>query len=303
MANKIERQALLEKLLHQESEFLRKRAFPYKRRPLLASNVTIEEGDLSARKSVGTYEYLKDANTHKITISSKIIDDWYTPIYWNEWNKYYKIGKKYDKERMRNTIRHELIHAFVKENYNDMCEIQEANSDASPIFLLALDFFFATSNHECVKAWKESQLCYDNRTGFIDFQAFDDYIIKLCFQYNKVVTKLNKSIEEEIIKSKKCTSNIFIFASRNPGFTAEKSITDKIYVLGTKDKIVAAANLFEVGCCIQPQEIERYVADRINGNKFKKSESMTAYLNESIRLPYVKLAEGSEIKYVKLPST
>lgn len=127
----LEIQELLNKLLAKELELLRKRFRPYKRSPFLHNKVIIkvvkDEPNIAGyyintKKSERQYKY-----THEICITETIIDNY--RIY----SKYHM--KKIGKQNLIDVIRHELIHAFVFEEFEEWECIEKCHGDYSPIFL------------------------------------------------------------------------------------------------------------------------------------------------------------------------
>ena len=185
----LEIQELLNKLLSKELEILRKRFKPYKRRPLLHNKVSVRVAKnkynlagyyINTKKQERQYKY-----THKIYITQTTIDD-------------YKIYCKYHMkqkviERIREIIRHELIHAFVFEEFEEWGWIRNCHSDYSPIFLACLYWAKGVSHHPYVKEFNNTDL-YKSIKGCNNYDSVQTILLDYIFSLDKTVRDINKDI-------------------------------------------------------------------------------------------------------------
>ena len=185
--NKEERQLLLEKLMSDEIKKMRKVVKKYNRESLLYTDVVIKESSVLGENIAGRIK--KDDNEDKwiIEIDSKVID------------LYYKKSKdswlnKYNKKHLKNTIGHELTHAWVEENYNNW--IEDSERDSSIIFLNALFMFGYTSGH---KNWFRWRWDSSNVVKCSNKAEFDKYVISIYKKFNR----LEKAYTWQIINKNK----------------------------------------------------------------------------------------------------
>lgn len=180
---------LLESLLKKELEYLRKRFRPYKRRPFLNNSViiSIKDGD---KNVLGSYENTKKDKreykyTHIIYITNKSIKDY------KKYCKYHM--KRCAIDTLRDTIRHELIHAFVFEEFEEWETIKNCHGDYSPIYLGCLYWANGYSGHSYTNAFYKTDLfnkIKDCRNYDIVYIHLLEYIRSL----EKTVSKINKEI-------------------------------------------------------------------------------------------------------------
>lgn len=169
--SKEERQKLLEELMAKEIKKMRKVIKKYNREPLLYTPVEIKESNLE--KDVAG-RITKDENEDKwiIEIDTKVINDYYKE---NE-NKWLN---KYNKRTLKGVIGHELVHAWVDENYNIF--FKDGNRDSSIIFLNALVMFGYSSGHKCWFRWRWDS---NNVVKCANKAEFDRYVISLYKKFN-----------------------------------------------------------------------------------------------------------------------
>lgn len=183
--------SLLKKLLDKEIEELRIRFFPYKRRPFLRNDVNIDTSEKSTNV-LGTYENTKNEDNeykyiHKITISSYAVD---------YYKKLSKLSKRDGIKYLRDILKHELIHAFVTEEFSDWRSIKNCEGDYSPIFLSCLLFARGNSGHPYTNTFLNTELgsiiakCMDYGTVYL-------HLINYIGNLENTVRNINKNIQSE----------------------------------------------------------------------------------------------------------
>ena len=258
------RDGFLGKVLTKELKRLKKLVFKYKNRNLLEHKLEVIIGDLSYIDASGLCETIKGTDpydySHKITINEKYID-----LCFESTDKYMN---PYYKRLVRRTVIHELCHALSYELYDDMSELDGVHCDASPIFLCLLYFCGGKTSHDCKKAFIKSKAFIDTRT-MKTFKELNIYLLKQLIQYDRVVASLKTKITFNTF-----TTNTFTFASRNSGLLANISIQKTVKMTDIKQTLYVTYNTFEIGACILPQDIEKFVDKKIKSRKFevKKSE-------------------------------
>ena len=190
-------QPLLDNLLAKELEKLRKIFLPYKRRPLLFNKINIQVGE-ERENAAGYYTNTKDKEhqwryEHNIYITPCQIE---TYLYFSEF-----MRKRVAIHRLKAIIRHEIIHAFVEEEFEGCYDIKDMNADYSPVFLSCLYWCGGITNHpytgEFLKTdlWKEVSVC----------KKYDDVylrLIKYLSNLESCVRQINAtSISKNLIRS------------------------------------------------------------------------------------------------------
>jgi hypothetical protein len=241
-STKKERQQILNKMLQDELERLRRLIFPYGRRELIEYPIIIKEEKIN--DYAGKYEFID--NQHVISISNITIDR-----YTNFIKSYYrtKYYTKLDALRwIKQTVHHEIIHALTYERYTDISDIPEIGHDASPIFNSILCWTGGVSHHDCMRAFRKSEIC--NRTmQCLNFKELNKYLIHLIVEYNHIAMDYKQKWN-----GLSYISNGFSFASRKANLVPSISSGDIMIGkdAGKIKRIVAQCNKFEIGCCISP---------------------------------------------------
>lgn len=182
--SKNEFKLLLDKLLNRELEELRKKFWAYKRRQFLRNKVKIYIGKCE-KGIAGYYANTREKDkqykyTHKIYITKNQILSYKRFVKWHM--------KRLAIDELREIIRHELIHAFVHEEFEIWESIKHTNGDYSPIFLSCLYWGKGITNHTYADSfletelWKEISVC----------KTYDEVYIKLI----KFISNLEKSVRE-----------------------------------------------------------------------------------------------------------
>ncbi|MFT8351156.1 hypothetical protein [Clostridium saccharoperbutylacetonicum] len=188
---------ILNKLLKSELEFLRKRFKPYKRRSFLHREVCIFiDLKTSNDRTLGYYVNTKDFSRqrkyiHKIFITKLSLDDFRisTKLHY----------KSFGITKLRDTIRHELIHAFVFEEFEEHGFIDNSHCDYSPIFLGCLAWCNGHSGHAYANNFYSSYLY----KGILECKKYDDvydklvcYILKLEKAAREINEKINRNVDD-----------------------------------------------------------------------------------------------------------
>lgn len=270
---------LLEYLLEKEIGRLRKIMFPHQRRSLLYNKINIYEGDLSSKNASGLWEREDVRNkfkyTHRITIHNELVNN-YQNYKYNKWDALAGITKKWYKNRLIKTIRHELIHGITDEEFN-WCDLEHCNSDVSPIFLSVLHWLGGSTNHNFAIQFKDAEIWQDIK-DLKSYKEVDMYLTRLIMKYEKEIKKL-KLIENKKDKVKKITENCFDFGGNNVGLLAYSSLINRIR---SKDVVVRGErNHFYIGYKIMPKQLHNLVHKKLNNKAFENINDRKTYLLDS----------------------
>lgn len=186
---------LLNKILKSELEFLRKRFRPYKKRLFLRNDVRIsidlrEQND----RILGYYENTKSFKrqrkyTHKIFITKLSLNDFRRTI---------KVHyKRFGLSKLRDTIRHELIHAFVFEEFEQCRLIDNSYCDYSPIFLGCLAWCCCPSGHPYTNNFFKTEL-YRKMSECKNYDDWYACLIDYIFALENTVRKINQEMKNNI---------------------------------------------------------------------------------------------------------
>ena len=176
-------------ILKEELEYLRKRIFPYKRRELLNKEVILCVKNLD-EYTAGNYTNTKDKDNdnykHIINISYKQVIKCI-----NNNNE----GLRFNIDNIRGTIRHELIHAFCQEEYEDWDIIKGTLYDSSFIFLSVLTWVCGRSCHESVRrSWYGSDLEID-ALSYINYEDLRGDLIRYIIKVEKVIKSITADFD------------------------------------------------------------------------------------------------------------
>lgn len=226
---------LLESLLKRELEYLRKRFRPYKRRPFLNNKVTIDikDGD---KNVLGLYENTKkDKRDYKYTHIIYITN---TSI--NDYKRYYKWRmKRCAINRLRDTIRHELIHAFVFEEFEEWETIENCYGDYSPIFLGCLYWANGYSGHPFTNAFYKTDL-FNKIKDCKKYDIVYIHLLNYIYSLERTVSKINKDILPE--KELKISFNFY-----GSGIIKKAYLKQSVISIKDNKKIEHSAELLKLG--------------------------------------------------------
>lgn len=252
----------LDKLLLQVEKKLKKKMFPRKHKKLLNKNVEIVIEKLERKNKdrdlLGVYQTIKDKNkeykfAHKIIINDFVYKD-------------YKNGaplKRYYKRRLKNTIAHELIHAYTYENFEFCSGDYGFNSDGSPIFLSILTYLNIDSGHKSMRAFRYTEL-FKKVKSCSSFEKLECYLIHLTCKYEETFGQL-----EQMYEGNNVYVNSFIFSSG--GITGLKGTnTNTILIKNCIGKI----NMFTIGANSNIDKLKDLVLSKIKRNVFDEKNIM-----------------------------
>lgn len=256
----IEIQKDLDSLLSKVQKELKKKMFPRKHIKLLWNDTEICLENLGEKSYVknclGEYEAIEDEE-HKYKFKHKIIlNEW---VYNEYKNGIWGIGtcKRYCKQRIKNVIAHELIHAYVNEKYsfND-----GAHRDGSPIFLGIISYLKTPSGHPSMRAFMRTGL-YKQIMQCENFDKVENLLLATYFRYDKKFRELNfiKDKENKIIYE-----NNFEFAHGDIGGIYGIS-TITAYVEG----LIYKLNTFQVGVMADIETFNDQINRKVKANNFK----------------------------------
>lgn len=186
---------LLNKLLKSELEILRKIFKPYKRRSFLRREVCISiDLKMSDDRTLGYYVNTKDFDRqrkyiHKIFITKLSLDDFRISTKFH--------CKSFGISKLRDTIRHELIHAFVFEEFEEYKLIDNSYCDYSPIFLGCLVWCGCSSGHSYTNNFFKTEL-YKKMSECKNYDDWYSCLIDYIYDLESTVRKINKEMEKNI---------------------------------------------------------------------------------------------------------
>lgn len=218
--NKKEFKLLLDKLLNVELEKLRRKFWAYKRRPFLKNKVEIRIGKY--RKNVaGCYENTRKNDRqfkymHKIYITKNQVSTYARYVRWHM--------KRVAIAELKALIRHELIHAFIFEEFEMWEEIKNTHGDYSPIFLSCLYWCNGNTHHRYTDKFLETELWKEIRVC----KSYWDVYIKLM----RFITNLEKCVDEinrDINTNPHIQKGLSIeFNNREPGIVKRAYLSSNI---------------------------------------------------------------------------
>lgn len=198
-----ENKIFLEELLEKELEYLRKRFKPYKRSKFLRNIVKIDIKGPEKENVVGFYENTKIKENQFTYIHNVFISE-------SSMNYYHKMCKYKIKRpairKLRDIIRHELIHAFVFEEYEDWEKIKNCHGDYSPIFLSCLYWANAYSGHPYTNNFFNTDL-FEKIKKCNNYDEIQTILMLYIFKIEEVVDEINKELHPR--KELEVTFNLY----------------------------------------------------------------------------------------------
>lgn len=241
---------LLDKLFNQVSKDLKRKMFPRKHRKLLYRSIEVDNKILGAQ-TIGRYMVIEKSEydySHKIIIDSKIILDYLTAV---------PGCKRYYLYKLKDTIAHELIHAYVKEQYGFINE--SSLYDGSPIFLSILTYLNIKSGHPAMKSFVYTKLCKKVKKCNT-FKELEVLLINELENYQSKFKELNEIIDNG---KRLALVNEFTFSfGKVTGIKGLSTITMEYR------GIFAKANIFEVGVFAEIDNIKDLIVKKARNNTF-----------------------------------
>lgn len=160
-----------------------------------------------------------------------------------------------------NAIGHELIHHYVYENFYDNYGFYK---DSSPIFLSYLVWFgFEDNGHYCFRKFQKSNL-YKKVKTITSFYELESTMIDLYFDYKQAISKIKIYDNRDTLDEMIVGSGFYFGSGRTIGLTkVNLTIYDDITKL--EEKYIALNNIFEIGCNVMPNDLERlYIRKRLS---------------------------------------
>ncbi|OAA91321.1 hypothetical protein [Clostridium coskatii] len=248
----IKDQLLLDKLLKQVYKTLKKKMFPRKHIKLLHGDVDIAIKEMDSivmgcyeNEPVGNYRY-----KHHIFINLEIIKD-YTESNW---------GKRYFKQRIKDTIAHELIHAYVFEEYEGFCDIENTYLDGSPIFLSILAYLNLPSGYKSWKSFIRTDL-YKKIKQCNTFEKVEHMLFRTVLAYEKKFRELERIVDNN---KKILVANFFEFAN---GYTT--GVKGYSTVTFNDNGFLCKSNSFQIGAYTDISKLNALIKKKIVNNSFE----------------------------------
>ncbi|MDU7440373.1 MAG: hypothetical protein E7L05_07300 [Clostridium sp.] len=269
----MERQELLERLMREEIEHIRKIAKPYSRnKEIFWHDVVIKEKDLSNLEASGQFEFDEENYINYIYIETKIMDNYLEHMHGKSW------WDSYCRKTIVGVIGHELTHAYVRQalgNYNKI--INGVENDASPVFLATLQLFGYRSHHNCAKNFLHGNLnkkiydikLFNNRSKW--WNEFKKLISDYVLAIKDFKEGYNNNQEKADINCREVSCISFSFSSRGSGLKKEIS-TERNIIYKREDKLIKTKTVafsFYIGSAIQDiEDIKKLVYKKVNNNVF-----------------------------------
>ena len=292
-----ERQELLERMMAEEIEHIRKIVMPYSRsKEVFWHPVHIQENSELNEETGGRFTFIKNDEEYinNIEINTYYIDE-YIFIEDEWWRRYYI-------RQLRGVIGHELTHAYVGQRFHNVSKnIKGINRDASPVFLATLRLFRYYSGHKCGSYFYNNTLAdktwdiVSNNTVSKRWELFYPVILDYINNITRSVNYFNNKQDELSINNlNNYASNIVRnkisveFGGRNIGLTKETSVGTKNKYLGNRKITNIENNIssFSIGSSMQNvDKIMELIKKKINNgteakydvlytNKIKMDDNM-----------------------------
>jgi hypothetical protein len=248
-----EYQELLDKLFKQVYRDLKKRMFPRKHIKLIHGEIDIEAKHMDG-PAIGLYEneeIRRFRYKHHIFVSVEIIEDYINA----------KWCKKYYKERIKKTIAHELVHAYVFEKHEDLIDIKNVHCDGSPLFLGILAYLNITSGHRTWSAFTRTDL-YKQIKKCTNYDEVETLLIRTMLEYQRAIRLLEYIVDNN---NKTIYHNEYLFSNGDiTGVKGESTITF------SEEGFLCKANAFIMGPYVDLSKLKYLTLKKINNNSFDK---------------------------------
>ncbi|AJH02199.1 hypothetical protein LF65_05692 [Clostridium beijerinckii] len=247
---------LLDKLLKMELEELRKRFRPYKRRPFLDCKVIIAlDCKYKSSNALGYYintqkDKMQHRYIHKIFITGASVENYFKA---SQYKKHKQCYKRCAIDELRSVIRHELMHAFVYEEFDSWywSDIKNINSDYSPIFLSCLYWGGGSTGHNYAYKFLESEL-YSKIEKCFKYDHVRTILLHHMFEFERIVGNINRNQNEHNVMGLEISFN-----DKGAGFKKLSYI--KAYVKykenGEFKKVVTQTMTLGIGFLVTPPKL------------------------------------------------
>lgn len=293
---KNERQELLERLMLQEQENIRKIIKPYhpKNSDIFFYDVVIEERELAKEGAIGRCKFDEEKMINHVYIDSELIDNYIKVLGKRDW------WSRYERRQLINTIGHELTHAYVRQAFRHT-NISDVSSDASPVFLGTLMLFGYRTNHNCRKNFgggdiykKVLEIKKLKKTKWFD--CFYMYMINYLDELKAIKEEFNSKQMKNAKVFLKGKSNIitiqqinFTFSSRGSGL--RKYIQSRDNIISFKNDIIYKNTsdfvCFAIGSAMQNiDEIKKLIDKKMKNETF-------AEISISKNIKFAEIEDGS----------
>ncbi len=275
MIKKREFKALLNELLEKELENLRKRFRPYKRRSFLSNKVIIDLDFKCTDKNVLGYYTNTQENedqwrfTHNIFITKLSKDNYQHYVKWG--------FKKMAIDNLKSTIRHELIHAFVCEEFDMFGDIKNCNGDYSPIFLSCLYWANEEFCHPYTDKFKNTEL-YKQISQCNKYDTIQIHLTHYIFDLEKTVRTINKKLNSDGVNYR----NLKIEFNQRGAGIRKRSYVSMVMRTKENNKLClkkATEMTLGIGFLVTPKDIiENYERKFNNGSIAQLHSEIAAYV-------------------------
>ena len=157
-------------------------------------------------------------------------------------------------------MRHEILHAYVKERFRYICKVDHCEADASIIFLMHLQFFKVTSGHDCAYSYRHSEI-YKKVKECKEYEEFLDLVVDTIMNLNNIQNNLKDKYEDKSIKIN--------FGSRNSSIYKFIQAKSK-YIVKNEEKlklIEVEAITFAIGSATPINRIEELITKKLKNRE------------------------------------
>lgn len=268
---------IVSKILKNELESLRKRIFPYKRKKLLQKDVVICVEELKEFVS-GAYTNTKHEEPYNYKHIIKV--------------SYKQVVKSFDKDNdinairfnmdlVRGTIRHELIHAFCQEEFEDWDLVSGTVQDSSFIFLSILTWVCGNSNHDFVlRSWNGSDL-ERNARSYSNYEDLKFDLIRYIIKIQRVISDIKKEFDEKTTNQLESNKTKIYYPDLNINLGGSSEGISKYYhnkkrkivfIEGLKKIVEFDQCIMEIGFIIPTDNLKNNILKKFYNDEFVISE-------------------------------
>lgn len=293
---KEDRQEYLTYMLNKKLKEVRKVVYRYSKRDLFLHPVEIEETVFNKLTTAGQYKWIKEKQTHKIQIATRVLDNMLRQDYDPE------SLKVFDKMQFQNTLLHEIVHGLVQEKFEFIySDIKNKNTDGSPVFLATLQFLGGESSHDCAvnyfltKTWRDVQDMITSNKKWDDFMNYIffylDDIEKIKRDYNKENYLKGKSIDFEFSYYGSGLHKSILMKTSMIAYIQNKRIIKTIETTNTT---------FEIGSMMDSKTILKLLPKKLSNTE--RADTQVISINKMLAneiTKYTKFVYQKEYKYSK----